>query len=242
MIDLHSHILPGIDDGARDLNETVALAKHALDQGVTHMVCTPHIHTGVFDNTQKTIEEAFEVVVNELRANNVNLALSYSCEVRIGAELTNWIINSKLPLLGIWGGKPALLLELPHSHIPAGADSLINWLLRKGIQPIIPHPERNRDILSNYNKATWLKSLGVLFQATAGAFTGTFGERVSDTAYQMLDDNLIAYVASDMHNLKRRPNEMAEAYKAVSHFIGVLIANRLFIETPRAITSNTVWQ
>lgn len=223
------------------MDETVELAVQALEQGVTHMVCTPHINPGVFDNHQDNIEAVFQEVVEELRANDIALALSYSCEVRLCTEITQWVSQSSLPLLGSWKEKPVLLLELPHSHVPAGTDSLIHWLQKKGIQPVIPHPERNRDILANYDKATWLKSMGVMFQATAGAFTGTFGDAVEETVFRMLDENLIGYVASDMHNLKRRPNEMANAYKAVLAVKGALVANRLFVDTPKAITSQTVW-
>jgi len=242
LIDLHSHILPGIDDGARDMSDALLLAEQAIEQGVTHMVCTPHINPSVFDNTKEMIADAFEEFVKALKDQKLDLPLSFACEVRLTAEVTKWIPNSRLPFLGEWDSKSALLLELPHSHIPAGTDSLINWLLKQGVQPIIPHPERNRDILANYSKASWLKSLGVLFQATAGAFTGTFGEHVENTAFKMLDDKLIAYVASDMHNLKRRPNEMAQAYEAIASYKGSLVANRLFIETPRVITSSIEWR
>ncbi|WP_371194958.1 tyrosine-protein phosphatase [Glaciecola sp. SC05] len=242
MIDLHSHLLPGIDDGPRTIEDTVELARQSLDQGVTHMICTPHIHIGVFDNNRESIKDVFDSTVNTLRESEISIRLSYSCEVRIGVEITDWILQSKIPLLGFWEGKAALLLELPHSHIPAGADSLIKWLLKNNIQPIIPHPERNRDILENYDRATWLKSLGVLFQATAGSFTGTFGSNVESLVWRMLNDNLFAYVASDMHNLSKRPNEMSKAYKAVLNQNGESMAKNLFVNTPKKITLQTIWQ
>jgi protein-tyrosine phosphatase len=242
LIDLHSHILPGIDDGARTLDDTIALARQASEQGVTHMVCTPHIHLGTFNNTQETIAQAFELARDAIHEHKIPLKLSYSCEVRLGIEITQWVEAKSLPLLGAYKGKSALLLELPHSHIPAGTDSLIHWLLKRNIQPIIPHPERNRDILDNYDKATWLKRLGVLFQATAGAFVGTFGERVEQTVWRMLDDKLISYVASDMHNLHKRPNEMKMAYQAISNIKGEMIADNLLYKMPQQITEHTHWQ
>jgi protein-tyrosine phosphatase len=234
--------LPGIDDGARTIEDSIALAKQAVEQGVTHMVCTPHIHVGTFDNTQQSIAAAFEKTLAALHANNVPLKLSYSCEVRLGIEITQWINKKAIPLLGAFNGKSALLLELPHSHIPVGTDSLILWLIKQNIQPIIPHPERNRDILENYDKATWLKRLGVLFQATAGAFVGTFGERVEQTVSRMLDDKLITYVASDMHNLHKRPNEMKLAYEAIASTKGEMIADNLLRQVPKKITEQTNWQ
>lgn len=241
MIDLHSHILPGIDDGARTIADTIALAEQAVEQGVTHMVCTPHIHSGVFNNNRDTIKEAFDQSVEALRKHQIPLSLSYSCEVRLGIEITQWISSSSIPLLGTWNDAPALLLELPHSHIPQGTDSLIKWLLRNDIQPIVPHPERNRDILDNYDRATWLRSLGVLFQATAGSFTGTFGEKVEALTWRMLSDGLFNYVASDMHNLHRRPNEMAIAYNKIANLEGENLSKELFVGVPQLITKYTHW-
>nr|WP_136250273.1 CpsB/CapC family capsule biosynthesis tyrosine phosphatase [Ningiella ruwaisensis] len=242
MIDLHSHILPAIDDGARHLDDTLLLAKQAVEQGVTHMVCTPHVHVGRFDNSREIIANAFNDTLECLQAQNVNLKLSYASEVRTCIEITQWHQSGALCYLGQWKDKKALLLEMPHSHVPTGIERLIHWLLQQNVQPIIPHPERNRDILAQPDKALWLKRMGVVFQATAGAFTGTFGEQVEHLAWQMLEENLIAYVASDMHNLNKRPNEMAQAYKIIAEKHSEHRATDLFVTTPLHITRDTLWQ
>lgn len=242
MIDLHSHILPGIDDGAKTLEDAVAMAKHSFEFGVTHMVCTPHIHQGVFDNNLATITSAFEQLVLALKEQQVPLKLAFSCEVRVTPDILPWVNAKSLPFIGEWEGKQALLLELPHSHIPPGVENLVRWLFKNNIQTIIPHPERNRDIITDYNKIHMLKRIGCLFQVTAGAFIGRFNEKVQLVAERLLADDLITYVASDMHNLHRRPNDMLACKQAIMQIADSDTANALVYDVPSTISRNLNWQ
>ncbi|MCW8090404.1 tyrosine-protein phosphatase [Alteromonas sp. ASW11-130] len=235
MIDVHSHIIPGIDDGARNIETSLAMARQTLQAGVNHLVCTPHIHWGHFDNTTEIIQSGFKQLQQEVNAAGIELTLSYAGEVRVNEMVPIWAKEKKLPFMGKWKDRDVLLLEMPHSHIPSGLDQLVRWLLNEDIQPLIPHPERNRDILKSPEKVQWLRNLGCLLQVTAGAFTGTFGTRVEDLAFVMLDNNQIDLVASDTHDTKRRPNEMGEARHLVSQHIGEDIAQRLFNDTPAKI-------
>ncbi|MEM0909505.1 MAG: CpsB/CapC family capsule biosynthesis tyrosine phosphatase [Pseudomonadota bacterium] len=241
MIDLHSHILSGIDDGARTIEDTVLLAQQSVDEGVTHMVCTPHVHPGVYDNTHDSISQAFDAAVEAIKSYNIPLKLSFAAEIRLSFEILEWIKGNNIPFLGRYKDKNVLLLELPHSHIPVGTDNLITWLSKQNIQAVIPHPERNREIMANYDKAIWLRNLGCLFQMTAGAVTGRFRDESSDTAWRMLEDNMFAYVASDLHNLHKRPNDMGKAYKQIEQAFGTNTAEKLFSETPAHITESTHW-
>lgn len=242
MIDLHSHILPGIDDGAKTLEDAVELAKHSFDCGVTHMVCTPHIHQGVFDNTLASITPAYDQLVAALKQQSIPLKLAYSCEVRVTPDILNWVNTHSLPYIGEWEGKKALLLEMPHSHIPPGIENLVRWLLKNNVQPIIPHPERNRDIIADPSRINQLKRIGCLFQVTAGAFIGRFNEQVQQLAEQLLAENVITYVASDMHSLHRRPNDMQACKDAITQLTDVDTANALVYDVPSRITANLTWQ
>lgn len=242
MIDLHSHILAGIDDGARSISESIELAKQSVDSGVTSMVCTPHIHFGKYDNSIESINEAFEQFVDACSKETVALNLSYSCEVRICIEITSLIKSRKLPFLGYVDGKSALLLELPHSHIPVGTETLIKWLIENDIQPVIPHPERNREIMDNYSKLNWLKSFGCIFQITAGSITGSFRDKAQKLAWYMLEQKLAAYVASDLHSINKRPNEMGIARKQVESHFGSRYATEIFYDIPKSITHSTEWR
>ncbi len=234
MIDLHSHILPGIDDGARSLDIALEMAEQAVSCGISHMVCTPHIHRGYFDNSQSSIEAAFQSFNEHVKRESIPLSLSFAAEVRVNELIPIWHKKGELPFLGKYDGKNVLLLEMPHSHIPQGLDVLIKWLLRNNIQPLIAHPERNRELIAENDKFNWLQRQGCLFQATAGAFVGRFGERVEEFAFRLLEKGAFHVVASDTHDLIRRPNDMQAALEVVSKYNSEY-AEALFIKTPGRI-------
>ena len=234
MIDLHSHILPGIDDGARSLDIALEMAEQAVSCGISHMVCTPHIHRGYFDNSQSSIEAAFQSFNEHVKRESIPLSLSFAAEVRVNELIPIWHKKGELPFLGKYDGKNVLLLEMPHSHIPQGLDVLIKWLLRNNIQPLIAHPERNRELIAENDKFNWLQRQGCLFQATAGAFVGRFGERVEEFAFRLLEKGAFHVVASDTHDLIRRPNDMQAALEVVSKYNSEYV-EALFIKTPGRI-------
>ncbi|GLR72872.1 tyrosine-protein phosphatase [Agaribacter marinus] len=242
MIDLHSHILPGIDDGAKTLQDSIEMAKYSIERGVTHMMCTPHIHFNRFNNTYDSIAHIFFQMLEAVAEQGLALKLAFGAEVRVAPEIISLVKSNTLPYIGEINGKSCVLLELPHSHVPAGADTLIKWLIANEVQPIIPHPERNREILDDYNKVLWLKKLGCLFQLTAGAVVGKFGQDIQLLSGRMLDDSLPYYVASDMHNLDKRANDMSDAYDYVESEYGTSHAESLFITNPKTITARVDWQ
>ncbi|MEI8616638.1 hypothetical protein P4S63_01360 [Pseudoalteromonas sp. B193] len=149
MIDIHSHILPGIDDGAKDLKESLALLTIAQNDGITHMVATPHIHIGRFNNFASQLYSELASLKAQALVNNIGIKLAVAAEVRLDVELMSLVLGNKLPFIGTLNSVNYLLLELPHSHVPQGYDKFINWLAKQNIKVIIPHPERNRDIQAN---------------------------------------------------------------------------------------------
>lgn len=234
MIDLHSHILPGIDDGARSMDIALKMAEQAVECGITHMACTPHIHKGYFDNTPQTIEASYRQFSAAVEHASIPLNLSFAAEVRVNELIPLWFKSQSLPFLGKWKDKHVLLLEMPHSHIPQGLDALVKWLLRNNVQPIIAHPERNRELLAEQHKFAWLQRTGCLFQVTAGALTGRFGEKVQDFAHSLMSERSFHIVASDTHDLERRPNDMKAAYSEVLAF-DETFAEMTFVQNPAAI-------
>ena len=235
MIDLHCHLLPSIDDGARNISESIALAKVAYESGITHVVCTPHIHDGYFNNDIEIIESTHGIFKSALEREGVPLKSHFAAEVRINPNIVAMVQKDRVPFLGYLDGQPVLLLELPHSHIPPGTEQLIAWLKKQGIVPMIAHPERNRDILANYSKANWLRGKGVLFQLTAGAITGTFGQRVQDCVFKLLNDGFADIIATDAHNMSKRPPELAGAYQLVKDEFGEASAADLCTNNPLEI-------
>ncbi len=236
MFDIHSHILPGIDDGAKDLKESLALLKMAQDDGITHMVATPHIHIGRFNNSLDILAQGIISLKDEALAAGINLKLALAAEVRLDIELMVLVMSNQLPFIGNLGSTNYLLLELPHSHVPQGYDKFINWLAKRNIKTIIPHPERNRDIQDNPFYIERLKQLGCAFQLTASSIEGAWGETAKAISIDMLQKDLVSYIASDAHSVKRRPPILSKAMTIVSNLIGENKAQDLFVTNPQLLT------
>lgn len=238
MIDLHCHLLPGIDDGAQTLDESLELARLAVADGITHSVCTPHINIGRFDNDVRTITKAFEALEQGLAESGIPLKISMGAEVRISPEMMFLIEKDRIPFIGSWQGKKVLLLEMPHSHIPPGSDKLVKWLLSRNILPMIAHPERNRDVQKNPSLLAPFIQMGCLFQLTASSLTGAFGETSQSIAVDLLKQGQATVIATDAHNVKRRPPLLKEGLDAATAVVGLEQASKLVLENPLAIIEN----
>lgn len=238
MIDIHSHILPGIDDGAKSIDESLALIKMAQNDGITHMVATPHIHLGRFDNSISQLENDLLVLKRHVKAANIMMNLAVAAEVRLDIGLMSLAMANKLPFIGKVEGVNYLLLELPHSHVPSGYDKFIMWLTQHNIKAIIPHPERNRDIQANTFYIEHLKQLGCEFQLTASSIEGLWGDKAKQISEAMLKADLVHYVASDAHSVKRRPPILSKAKKSISNLVGVEKADALFTTHPWRLTQS----
>ena len=232
MIDLHNHLLPGIDDGAPDLETAVALARIAIDDGITHSVCTPHIHAGRYDNTPQRIRVALQGLREALAEEQIPLQLSYAAEVRIGPELLAALRQNALPFLGRWDGQDVLLLELPHSHVPVGSDNLTRWFRTQNILPMIAHPERNKGIMERPSRLRPFLEQGCLVQITAGSVSGHFGPRAQALAEDLLSQGQVTIMASDAHNLNHRPPILTEGRDAAARLVGDAAADRLVLDNP----------
>ncbi|KPZ55635.1 tyrosine-protein phosphatase [Pseudoalteromonas sp. P1-25] len=238
MFDIHSHILPDIDDGAKDLSESLALLKMAQNDGITHMVATPHIHIGRFNNSAKALNNDIDVLKQEALNTGIDLKLAVAAEVRLDIELMAMVMAGQLPFIGALDSVNYLLLELPHSHVPQGYDKFINWLSKQNIKAIIPHPERNRDIQANPFYIERLKQLGCDFQLTASSIEGAWGDTAKAISIDMLQKGLVSYVASDAHSVKRRPPLLSNAKRLVTDLIGELEAQNLFVNNPQRLTES----
>lgn len=237
MIDLHTHFLPGIDDGAPDMETALALARIAVEDGITHAVCTPHIHPGRHDNTPQGIAEALDTFRAALEQAAIPLQTAFAAEVRIGPELLAADLSTYVPFLGEWEHRRVVLLELPHGNIPLGSDKLTRYLLDHGVQPLIAHPERNKAVLHQPSRLLPFLQQGCLLQVTAGSLTGRFGPPAQALAESLLMDNLITILATDAHNLAHRPPLLHEGYEAAAAKVGDAAAGRLVLDNPRRLSA-----
>jgi len=237
MIDLHCHLLPGIDDGPKDMDAALALARQAVDDGITHAIVTPHIHHGRWENSIAGIAEAVAEFRVALKTANIPLTLGAAGEVRIGPEILSMLPANELPFLGQFDGRRVLLLELPHSHIPPGTDKIIAWLLKQNVLPMIAHPERNKDVLRRFDKIQPLIELGCLFQVTAGSVCGQFGEAAQERAEQLLEQGVVTVLASDAHHVGRRPAILSAGRDAAALIVGETSAQALVYDTPLTLSA-----
>jgi protein-tyrosine phosphatase len=238
MYDLHNHLLPGIDDGSPDIDTSIALAKIAIEEGITHMVCTPHIHPGRFDNNLDTINTALTQFKTVLAQHNLTLQVAAAAEVRIGPEIIPAIKLKSLPFIGEWNNTQVLLLEFPNNIIPLGSDKLTKWLLSQGITPMIAHPERNQTIIDQPNKLKTYLDQGCLTQITAGALTGNFGQHSKEIAEQLLQEDKVTIMATDAHNTRYRPPRVQDSLQAAISLIGESATKKLVLDNPMKITQN----
>lgn len=238
MIDVHCHILPGLDDGAADTAEMLALLRLAVADGIRRMVATPHINPGYFDNTQATIAAALSAVRTELLQQQIPLQIAAAAEVRLTDQLMSAVEQQQLPFLGQWQSQQVLLLELPHSHVPAGTDKLLKWLGKHNILAMIAHPERNREIQSNPALLNTLRNAGCLFQLTASSLLGDLGERHQQCAELLVRQRIYQVMASDCHNLQRRPPKLQPALQQLARLTDDNYANALVKDNPAALTAS----
>lgn len=238
MYDLHCHLLPGIDDGPTDVEHAIALCRQAVADGITHAVTTPHIHDGRWDNTKATIYGARDRMRELLAQEQIPLQLAAAAEVRVGIEVVHWVEQAQIPFLGSWQNQPVLLLEMHHGYILPGTQNLIRWLINNGIKPMIAHPERNKDIIRDYDKLKPFVEMGCLLQITAAAIAGGFGEGAKQCAHTMLKQGLVTIIASDAHHHQRRPAQLSTGLGAATQLIGEEEAVALATTNPRTISAS----
>jgi protein-tyrosine phosphatase len=235
MIDLHCHLLPGIDDGPKDMHTSLAMARIAEASGITHMVCTPHIHPGRYDNSAANIRivcRQFAVAIAEA---GIQVQVSYAAEVRFGSELMSMIDDGSIPFVGHWKGRKVMLLEFPHSGIPFGAEQMTRWLLSRGVMPMIVHPERNKGFMQQPARLRPFVQQGCLLQLTAGSVAGSFGDPAQELALDLIKQGVVSILASDAHNLLHRPPDMQPGFEAAKRILGEKSARRLIFDTPWSI-------
>ena len=239
MIDIHCHLLPGIDDGPETLDEALAMARLAVANGITEAIVTPHIHAGRYENTRDSVREATRTFRQQLQAHAIALRVRMAAEIRIGPELMTLVAAQQVPWLGSLEGYRLVLLEFPHSHIPVGSDKLVKWCLERHIRPVIPHPERNKEVIRHLEKITPFVQLGCLLQVTAGAVAGDFGPQAHRRACELLERGWVRFLASDAHNTDHRIPDLEPGRAAAAAIVGKAESWRLVRDNPRQILADT---
>lgn len=218
MIDLHCHILPGIDDGAEDVEASIGMAEKALSQGITHILCTPHQNNGEYVNPKSEVIGAVASLQAEFDKRNLPLTLFEGQEVHITGELIEEIQKDHILFTDL--GDTYFLLEFPTMDIPAYTEEMFFELRNMGKVPVIVHPERNAKFREDPDRLIPFLEMGCLAQLTAPSIVGIFGKSIQRTAKEMVDRNMVQMVASDAHGINKRTFYMKEAYELIEKEFG----------------------
>lgn len=235
MIDLHCHLLPGIDDGPETLEQALDLARAAVADGITHSVLTSHVHPNRYPNQRKNLEIAVADFSAALAMANIPLNVRMGAEARLCAELIDLLAVNQVPFLGEVDGFHIALLEFPHQLVPVGSIQFVNNLLKLKIRPLIAHPERNKAIVSNIQKLAPFADAGCWFQITAGSLVGRFGPQAKDIGFKIIDEGWNCVLATDAHNMKSRPPLLSEGRDALTARYGAALAHSMVLGKPAKI-------
>jgi protein-tyrosine phosphatase len=233
MIDIHSHILPDIDDGAKSMEEALEMARVAFADGIEQMVCTPHMFNGITNNPEPA-EIMERVAALQQAIGEVGLRVLPGNEVHISHEIVEQARGNRVTKLN---RKNYMLVEFPTLTVPIGADELFYKLQLQGVRPILVHPERNTQIQGNPALVGSFVERGVLIQVTAMSVTGEFGPAAQKCAEALLRHQCVHFLASDAHRAERRPPVLSRGRAAAAAVIGAERARKLVEDNPLAVVS-----
>jgi len=226
MVDIHCHILPGIDDGPAGLEESIEMARTAARDGITTIVATPHVKDEIYP--VRLIREGVD------RLNECIAGLGIPLVVVRGADVNALLDPSFLRDYAI-EGTDYILLEFPHTHIPKNAREILFRVVMRGLRPIITHPERNVSVIRNPGLLFDLLNTDCLIQITAGSLTGEMGPDIRECAVYLLKQGVVSFIATDAHSSFRRRPVLSEGLRVAERVIGKEEASRLVKANPEAV-------
>jgi protein-tyrosine phosphatase len=235
LIDLHNHILPGVDDGAEAVADSLAMARMALDDGITTIVATPHRNSWTYHDPPADAHRRLAELKVHCQEAGCDVELFLGGEAFIAPDLAEQI---RTGLALTINGSRYLLVEWGIDQFPAYADQAIFDLRVQGIVPILAHAERYRAVQHNVESLASLVRRGAMVQVTAGSLTGESGAGARRAAEQILVANLGHVLATDSHSIRRRPPTLATARARAEELIGAERARALVVDVPRQIIDN----
>ena len=195
--DMHSHLLPGLDDGLQEIEQSVAFIKELQQLGYKKLICTPHILSDVYPNSPETILPKLELVRDALEKNNIDMQVEAAAEYMVDLDFENYF-NAGKPLLTF--GKNLILIEMSYVAASNNIENVIFNLRLKGLQPILAHPERYNYYLGNIDQFQRFIDLGCYLQINILSLLGYYGEGSKITAQNLLKKNMVTLVGTDMHH------------------------------------------
>ncbi|MGG3478584.1 CpsB/CapC family capsule biosynthesis tyrosine phosphatase [Peribacillus frigoritolerans] len=219
MIDIHCHILPGVDDGAADMKVSLNMARKAVEAGITHIFATPHHLNEKYVNVKSDIIDRAVRLNESFQLEKIPLTIHLGQEVRIHRDIFTSL--EKEEILTLDDNGTYMLLELPSGRVPSYTQEVIYELLLKGITPIIVHPERNKELIGNHKLLFELVQEGALTQITSGSIIGDFGKSIQSFSKKIIQHNLAHFIATDAHNIGSRGFTLQQAYETITKAYGI---------------------
>ena len=231
MIDIHSHVVWGLDDGPENIEESLIILRDAAEAGTTDIVATPHLNSNFPYQA-----ELLNARIRELSIKTGgNPRIHRGCDLHLGFDALNEVLQR--PAEYSINGKQYLLVEFPDFSVGKHMEGVLQQLIDNGLIPIVTHPERNPVLQQDLNRVEEWIDLGCLVQITARSICGGFGRTAARVSRQLLDKKLVHVVASDAHDPKYRHARLDEAYEMVGSHCGKESADRLFTLNPEAIVN-----
>ncbi len=231
MVDIHHHLLWAVDDGAKDFETSLAMAKAAAADGVTHIVCTPHANAN-YPYDRAANEKKVAQLQARLDADKIALRIGLGCDFHISYD--NVLDARENPAKFTVNGLGYLMVEIPDYGVPPGMTETFYELQLAGMTPILTHPERNPTLQSDYGRlGEWMRG-GVLVQVTGDSVTGKMGKSAEKMAHRLLADRWVHFIATDAHNMASRPPRLSEARRLVARKYGEQYADDITTRHPLA--------
>ncbi|SDD98973.1 protein-tyrosine phosphatase [Bhargavaea beijingensis] len=201
MIDMHTHILFGVDDGPEELSGSMKMLRQAAEEGITEIIATSHACHPQFHVDANRVYNGVDQLREAAGKEGLGIRLHAGHEIRLNANLPERLDAGEILTLA---GSKFVMLELPSQGVPDYTVGIIQDLMNRGLIPVIAHPERNKAIVEKPQRLYRLVNHGALAQVTAGAVCGTFGSRIKDAALTLIDSHLVHFYGSDAHNTDKR--------------------------------------
>ena len=235
-IDIHSHIIPGVDDGSRDMETSIALLQMAAESGTTDIIATPHVIDVSTTLTWDAIRRHVETLQKEADAREIPIRIYPGAETELNWDLLE--LMRKEPGAFCLAGSRYCLMEMPSLMLPPHLEEMVYELQLLDIVPVLAHPERQMQLMEKPEKLLDLLKKGCIAQSNGGSLTGVFGPKVHDNVHRLLNRDMIGFIGSDAHNLRYRNTDLKAAREKLINHWGDDRARELLEERPRHILEN----
>ncbi len=233
MIDVHAHVLPGLDDGPANMGDALALVRAAVEDHIDTIVATPHMLDGIYNVAREEIFAGVAELNEALDEHGLGVTILAGADVRAEADAPDVLREGGLVTIADLGKH--MILELPQDVVPRELDQLLFNIQLQGVRPIISHPERNRTIQEDPDELIPLVQAGGLVQITAASVVGEFGRHVQACAETLLERRLAHLVATDMHGLRARSPKLSPAAARITELLGEEVANDILEKNPENV-------